>query len=153
MLTHGAMRGCGLTSLMVCINDTLRDIRERNVTIRSEIWTTNICPLGFQDIRECMTLWGLILQSLGCRSKLMEHKKILSNHDSMVSAASYPQVHISVVCESFGCDVKNIALFWVLLVSTANQVLLLNCNRSTCHWFFADFGSTASAHVKVLVTN
>jgi hypothetical protein len=37
MLTHGAMRGCGLTSLVVWINDKLRDIRERNVTIRSEI--------------------------------------------------------------------------------------------------------------------
>jgi hypothetical protein len=37
MLTHGAMRGCGLTFLVVCINDRFRDIRERNVTIRSEI--------------------------------------------------------------------------------------------------------------------
>jgi hypothetical protein len=37
ILTHGAMRGYGLTSLVVCINDKFRDIRERNVTIRSEI--------------------------------------------------------------------------------------------------------------------
>ena len=37
MLTHGAMQGCGLTSLVVCINDKICDIRERNVTIRSEI--------------------------------------------------------------------------------------------------------------------
>jgi hypothetical protein len=66
MLTHGTMRGCGLTSLVVCINDRFRDIRERNVTIRSEIWTTNICSLGFWDIRECVTLWRLILQKLGC---------------------------------------------------------------------------------------
>ena len=36
MLTDGAMRGCGLTSLVVCINDQFCDIRERNVTIRSE---------------------------------------------------------------------------------------------------------------------
>jgi hypothetical protein len=36
MLTHGAMQGCGLTSLVVCIHDKFRDIRERNVTIRSE---------------------------------------------------------------------------------------------------------------------
>ena len=66
MLTHGAMQGCGLTSLVVCINDKFRDIRERNVTIRSEIWTTNICSLGFRDIRECVTLWRLIFQSLRC---------------------------------------------------------------------------------------
>ena len=66
MLTHGAMRGCGLTSLAVCINDKFRDIRERNVTRRSEIWTTNICSQGFRDIRECVTLWGLILRSLRC---------------------------------------------------------------------------------------
>ena len=56
-----SMQGCGLTSLVVCINDKFWDIREGNVTIRSEIWITNICALGFQDIRECVTLW-----SLGC---------------------------------------------------------------------------------------
>ena len=37
ILTHGAMQGCGLTSLVVCINDKIHDIRERKVTIRSEI--------------------------------------------------------------------------------------------------------------------
>ena len=53
MLTHGAMQGCGLTSLVVCINNKFRDKRERNVTIRSEICTTKIHSLGFWDIREC----------------------------------------------------------------------------------------------------
>jgi hypothetical protein len=66
MLTHGAMWGCGLASFVVCIFDTFCDIRERNVTIRSEIWTTNMRSLGFHDIRECVTLWGLILRSLRC---------------------------------------------------------------------------------------
>jgi hypothetical protein len=37
ILTYGAMRGGGLTSLVGCINDKFCDIRERNVTIRSEI--------------------------------------------------------------------------------------------------------------------
>jgi len=38
MLTHGAMQGCGLPSLMVCIDDKKnQDKREGNVTIRSEI--------------------------------------------------------------------------------------------------------------------
>ena len=37
ILTHGAMQGCGLTSLVVCIIDEICDIRERKVTIRSEI--------------------------------------------------------------------------------------------------------------------
>jgi hypothetical protein len=37
MLTHGARRGCALTSLVVCIHDKFRDIRERNATIRSEV--------------------------------------------------------------------------------------------------------------------
>ena len=36
------------------------------MTIRSEIWTTNIHSLGFQDIRECVVLWRLISWSLGC---------------------------------------------------------------------------------------
>ena len=37
IFTHAAMRGCGLTSLVVCINEEVCDIRERNVTMRSEI--------------------------------------------------------------------------------------------------------------------
>ena len=66
MLTHGAMRGCGLTSLMVCTNDNFRDIRERNVTIKSEIWTRNIDSLEFWDIKKWVTLWRLISHNLGC---------------------------------------------------------------------------------------
>ena len=52
VLTHGAMRWCGLPSLMVCINDKFCDIRERNVTITSEICSTNIRSLGVWDSRE-----------------------------------------------------------------------------------------------------
>ena len=37
ILPHDAMRGFGLTSLVVCFNDEIRDIRKRNVTIRSGI--------------------------------------------------------------------------------------------------------------------
>ena len=68
ILTHGTMRGCGLTSLVVCINDKICDIRQRHATIRSGMWTINmIRPLGFWDIREWVILWRLILRSLGCR--------------------------------------------------------------------------------------
>ena len=66
LLTHGAMQRGGLTSLVICMNDNICDIRERNMTIRSEIWTTNIRSLGFRNIREWVILWGLILWSLGC---------------------------------------------------------------------------------------
>ena len=48
ILTHGTLRGCGLTSLMVCINDKIRDIKERNVTIRSEIELSTSVPEGFR---------------------------------------------------------------------------------------------------------
>ena len=44
------------------------DIRKRNVTIRSETWTKNICSLWFWDIREWVTCRRLTLQSLGCIS-------------------------------------------------------------------------------------
>ena len=37
ILTDGAIRGCGLTSLVVCINDKNCDIKVRDVTMRSEI--------------------------------------------------------------------------------------------------------------------
>jgi hypothetical protein len=67
MLTHGTMRGCGLSSwALVCVHDKFHDLRERNVTRRSEVWTTNIHSLGFQDIRDCVTLWRLILRSARC---------------------------------------------------------------------------------------
>ena len=66
MLTHGTMQGCTLTSLVVCIDNKFQDIRERNVTIRSEIWTSKIGSLEFRDSRECVTLWKLILRSLRC---------------------------------------------------------------------------------------
>ena len=69
ILTHGAMRECGLTSLMACINDNICDVREKNVTNRSEIWTTNIRSLGFHDTREWVILWKLTLRSLGCTHK------------------------------------------------------------------------------------
>ena len=76
ILTHGALWWCGLTSLMVCINDRICDIRERNMTIRSEIWTTNISSLGFRYIREWVRLWRLILLTLGCIG-LCEYKLAL----------------------------------------------------------------------------
>ena len=50
ILTHGAMRRCGLTSLVVCNNDKFCDIRQRNVTIKSKAWTTNTSSLGFWEI-------------------------------------------------------------------------------------------------------
>jgi hypothetical protein len=53
MLTHGTILECGLTSSVVCINDNYHDIRERNVTIKSEIWTTHIHSLGLWDFRKC----------------------------------------------------------------------------------------------------
>jgi hypothetical protein len=89
MLTQGAMRGCELTSWVVCITDKSRDIRERNVTIRSEIGTTNIRSLGFRDTRECVTLWGLILWSLGC-------VRVLTNY-----AQKSPRTLIHTVCFIF----------------------------------------------------
>jgi hypothetical protein len=67
-LTHDIMQGYVLTSLVVCINYKFCDTGERNVTIRSETRITNIRSLGFWNIRECVTLWGLILRSLRCTS-------------------------------------------------------------------------------------
>ena len=37
IMTHVAMRACGLTSLLACINDKICDMRGKNVTIKSEI--------------------------------------------------------------------------------------------------------------------
>ena len=60
ILIHGAMRDCMMTSLVVCINDNIRNIRERHVTIRREVCFMSICSLGFWNIREGMILWRLI---------------------------------------------------------------------------------------------
>ena len=53
MLTCGAMRGWGMTSWVVCINEKFCDIREKNVAIRSEI-----CDIMEVDITE---FWGVLL--------------------------------------------------------------------------------------------
>ena len=37
----------------------MHNIRERNVPIRSEIWSTNIRSLGFRNIREWVILCGV----------------------------------------------------------------------------------------------
>ena len=87
MLTHGPMWGCELTSLVVCINGKLRDIRKRNVT-RSEFWTTNIRPLGSRDMKECVTLWRLTLRGLGCTGPILGCKEL---HDVM-------RVHMKEAC-------------------------------------------------------
>ena len=46
--------------------------KEINVIIKSEIWATNICSVGFRNIRKCVILWRLILQILGC-SRYKDH--------------------------------------------------------------------------------
>ena len=77
VLTYGAMWGCGLTSLMVCSNDEIRDIRERTVTIRNTTWSTNIrdVPLGFGILKSesyyegwYYGVWGVVGQD-PCDSK------------------------------------------------------------------------------------
>jgi hypothetical protein len=90
MLTHGAMRGCGLTSLVVCINDEVHDIREKNVITRSEIWTTNIRSLRFQDIRKCVTIWRLIL---GYNSRRPRDLRGIIGHHHLSVASSKPFDH------------------------------------------------------------
>ena len=58
-----------MTSLTICINDKFCDIR-------SEIQTTNIPSLGFQDIRECVTLWRLIYGVWGVTGWTRKHFNI-----------------------------------------------------------------------------
>ena len=95
ILTHGAMRGVWLTSSVDCMDNINHDIRERNVTTRSEIWTTNICSLGFQDIREWVILWGLILRSWGVLSWMIEiwMKKHLVSDNNCNTVNLYPAPH------------------------------------------------------------
>ena len=57
------MQTCGSDCLEVYFNVRTCDIWEGNMTIRSEIQTKRICPLGFQVIREGVTLRRLTLQS------------------------------------------------------------------------------------------
>jgi hypothetical protein len=63
-LTHGVMWGCGLTSLVVCINDKIRDIREKCDNKEQDLNYGHPFPRVW-DIREWMTLWRLILHSVG----------------------------------------------------------------------------------------
>lgn len=61
--THGTIRGCGLTSLVICTNGKTHDVRKTNATIRTDIWIKNICSVGFRDIKlTCERLLGCWLQ-------------------------------------------------------------------------------------------
>ena len=93
ILTRDTMRGRGLTSLMVCINNNGCDIRKRTMTIRSEIWTTNISSLGLQYIKEWGILWKLILWSLGCSSLVTWH------------------LHMVLLCISSKCKKLHVLLY------------------------------------------
>jgi hypothetical protein len=65
--TYWHMAQCrGVTSWVVCIADKNSWYKGKNVTIKSEIWTTNNRSLRFRDIREWVTLWRLILRSSRC---------------------------------------------------------------------------------------
>ena len=85
-----AMRGCGLTSLVVCINDGSRDIREKNVTIRSEMYTMNIRSVRCQDIREWVILWKLILRSSGCVKFCDEFMVLAHRGQNIASSLAIP---------------------------------------------------------------
>jgi hypothetical protein len=49
---------------VVYYNVKTYDIWERNMTVRSEVYTENMDSLGFGDLREGVTLRRLILRSL-----------------------------------------------------------------------------------------
>ena len=89
--------GVGWLHVVVRINDNFCGMRESNVTIRSEIWTTHIRSLGFQDIRECVTLRGVDIMEFrvhvvgGCH--LMIDVPCFSNfHDIIHQYGSSPLV-------------------------------------------------------------
>ena len=118
ILAHGAMRGCGLTSLVVCINGKVYDIRERECDNKDEIWTTDIRSLGFWDIREWVTLWRLILWNLGCMpilesmlrrrkdgNEIVMHKK--KNVERNNCRTFFAKSKSWVTCEALGNSVQN----------------------------------------------
>ena len=141
ILTHDAMWGCELTSLMICINDKFCDTRERNVTIRSEIWTTNIHSLGLRDIREWVMLWGLILWSLGCIFKFLHSNNnavaniVLKNSPSFdcwqsCQGGCAPSIH-SQVRPYF----NGLGTLQVSMVKRAFCIELASCEgEATRHW-------------------
>jgi hypothetical protein len=56
MMTMWFVRACGLKSLVICFDIIFFDIWEKNMAVRSEIMTENIHSLGFQGIREVVTI-------------------------------------------------------------------------------------------------
>ena len=155
--------GCGLTSLVICINDKFGDTRKRNVTIRCEIWTMNIRSPGFQDIREWVILWGLILRRLGCiayrllRPGSNEHldktlSKVIGWNNSLIQwvvqtfiLSTWPTCHVT----NMGCQ----NLHWAYLLEMGlrqipkhRETLLIVCHvGNPCRFLIHDsyFGSSS----------
>lgn len=93
-------------SLAISINGKTRAVRERCVTIRSDIRIKNIRYLGFWDIRKWV-LWRLILQSWGCISKqtwtpsaMRSYGEIVNRQWNLAYASKWTKWHYS------GCDTK-----------------------------------------------
>ena len=61
MMSTCCMRGYGLDPLLVYFNVQTHDIWERNMSIRREMQIEHIRSLGFQDIREGVTLRRVML--------------------------------------------------------------------------------------------
>ena len=110
---------CGLTSLVVCINEKNHDIRERNVTIRSEIWAMNIHSLGFRDIRECVALWRLILWRLGYKTHAFTISSMIWNWTPMTS-----YFHGDMPCRGRGEEGTNLDLY--ILVYSYLTIHIIN---------------------------
>ena len=47
----------------------------------------NICSLGFQDVRELVTLWRLVLRSLGCSMLMMLNVSFMNTWSSLSHVA------------------------------------------------------------------
>jgi hypothetical protein len=93
-------------SLAVCINGKTHDIRERYVTIRSEIRIKNIHYLGFWDIGKWV-LRRLILQSWRCITKqtwtpsvMRSYGEVVNHQWNVAYASKWTKWHY------YACDTK-----------------------------------------------
>ena len=122
ILTHDTMQRYGLTSLVVCTNDKIHDIKERKMTIRKEIWP--IRSLGFRDIREWVTLWGLILRSLGCTFQwiVLLLVSVKKRCKGLISLINLSFCYVSPRDKAVECS----NLIWLRMCSESEQGIFLN---------------------------
>ena len=128
MLTHDAMRGCGLTPWVVCINDKFHDIRKSNVTNKK--WDLNYehpFPRVSGHKRVC-DIVGVVIREV----RVYLYARNLPRHCSSWAAGRAPDVTLWRVLKisAFRCRVLQSSFMELSVMASFSLAALLQTRET-----------------------